>query len=584
MPTYALTIDGVAKSLKLGSLSVREGLNNRGALNLAVQSLDGSYRVQKNKGIVVTEDGTRIFAGYTDVPSEQSITDAGTGVQSNVSATCNKAYAARRYVQGTVVAGTVKQFLQWLLPYLTPFSVTLYGSQVDGPSLPELALDGTAEDALNTVAGLSGYVWDLDYDLVLSMKLPASISAPFSISSMADVIGDVTVEPITTYYANRIVLRYSSVATPAYCYMVVTSSNFADGDVVKVGNTDYTYRNSPSATNDVQIGANSDASLQNLAAKITATGLCWSYYGTGWWGSTHGLKIQAVAPGASGNSIVVSSTNPIGVFRTEGSTSVVSTLVLGSDASLSNVAVADDYAEQASEGLWEKAISDPSITDAAVAQAAANAYLAKSVINLVKLTYVKICTGIHPGMTQSITLATKAVSGMFIITDVEVFDLGDGNYARRVSATGGTATPYLWQDDAKQLYAGGGGGASPVTYGGGGTTTVLSSPFPLGGARERSVGCGTTPAPVLDYQTYEATASFAATLRVEVKSYDAGVAVTPGLYNMSDDTWTWGSAVTNTAFQSQDVVVFLTAGKMYRLGVKTDNANGDAYCIGKLVA
>ena len=590
MPTYVLTIDGDVQSMKLGSLSIIEAANGRGSLSLIVQSDDGSYRPAKNKTLYVTEDGNTLFGGYIDIPAESALADGGGGIATHVSAVDFNGYTARRQVFGTVPAGNLKAFLTWIVAYLSGWGVTLDAAQVDGPALLEMPFDYiSAEDALNQACG--GYVWNIDSALKLSAKLPASTPAPFAISGWTDLKGDVAVEPIQSYYANQIIFRFSAVATRAYGFLTLTAGSLADGDTVVVGGTTFTFRTSPSATNDVALGSSNAEALTNLAGAITAVGLCGSYYRLI---STYdAILIQAEAAGASGNNITVTWTLATAtlVLYGEGLADLTSNLYNGADQSLANKVVVSDAAEIASEGPYEKAISDPNITDVAVATVAATEYLNRSIVDLKKAIYVTLKTGyesggvgLHPGQLQSITLADRGLSGNFIITDVEIFDFGDGIYARRVTVLGGSTLSYMWQDDGKQIFGGGGSSASAVAYGGGGATTVLSSPFPLGGARERSVGCGTTPTPVLDYLPYEATATFTATVRVEVKAYDAGVAVTPGLYNMTDNVWTWGSAVTSTAFQTQDFTVVLTAGKVYRLDVKTDSATGDAYAIGKLVA
>jgi hypothetical protein len=71
MATYVFTIGGVTQSLRPG-WSINETANGRNTFSGAIQSLDASYRPDVGEEVILTEDGTRIFGGNVDVPSETS--------------------------------------------------------------------------------------------------------------------------------------------------------------------------------------------------------------------------------------------------------------------------------------------------------------------------------------------------------------------------------------------------------------------------------------------------------------------------------------------------------------------------------
>jgi hypothetical protein len=119
----------------------------------------------------------------------------------------------RRYVNETIPAGTLKAALIVVVSYLSADGVTLYVSQPDGPTLPDLAYDyRNLGDVLTELSRLTGWVVEIDYSKVLRMYSPASLSAPFNITdSTKHIPGDISVSLARASgmgnYANRVIVR-----------------------------------------------------------------------------------------------------------------------------------------------------------------------------------------------------------------------------------------------------------------------------------------------------------------------------------------------------------------------------------------
>lgn len=597
MATYALTIDGNAKTLLAGSLGITETANGRNTLSLAILSADGSYRPAVRDEIILTEDvgagAVRIFGGHVADPTEAGLGGYGVvPIVTTVQADDYNALADRRQVSGVIPAGTLKAALQWIEPYLTPVGVALDVAQATGPDLPEIPFDGlVVSSALTQIvsAASGGWVWEIDYNLTLRAFLPSSTAAPFNITAHdGHVIGDIVVGVADGAYANRVVVRWTSAARSAYAFFNVVAGNFIDGDTVTVGSTTYTYRDAPAGATEVQVGADAEVSLISLAAVITTQAQCWSYL-RGPLGGGPTIVIFAAEAGTAGNAIALASSNAIGVFFGEGG-GVLTTLANGADQALTNQAIAEDLAEQTSEGVWEQTFAELAILSADVAQAVADGYLAKLlVLPLKRATYTTAETGLHPGQKQSITEPDRGLSGWFTITDVQIVST-EGNVLHRVvTAVGGTALPYRWQDDARHLFGGSGlsgaGGFLVLAP----AAEVSPAPFPLGGSRYDSVPCGTTPAAAYNYLPYTALVSGVVNVRVDVKARTATHLVTPKLYDITvpaspvlvaTSPNSGGDAGWETL---PDFPATLTAGQIYALWLVTDNADGDGYAIGQLV-
>jgi len=155
----------------------------------------------------------RIFGGTVTTPSESGLNGFPIApIVTKVEASDFNSLIDRRYITASIPIGTLKDALLIVEPYLTTYGVVLDPAQADGPMLPALEYSRSkAADVMTELATLSGYLWEIDYDKVLRMRQPGSVSAPFTITAGdGNTVGDVTVTPTRraagTVYANRVIV------------------------------------------------------------------------------------------------------------------------------------------------------------------------------------------------------------------------------------------------------------------------------------------------------------------------------------------------------------------------------------------
>ena len=204
---YELTIAGELTAIQPG-WRITAPANGIGTMQFEVISLDGSYVPGRDAEVIFTEDGVRIFGGTVYTVRERGLANEPvTRLVSEVSAQDFNALAARYYMGAVIPAGTLKEALEQVLPHLT--GVTLDPAQVDGPALPDLNFSDAwlVQAILDQLATLTGYVWEIDYDQVLRMFVPGTLTAPFNITAGdGSIVGDVTSEPSVVKYANQIIV------------------------------------------------------------------------------------------------------------------------------------------------------------------------------------------------------------------------------------------------------------------------------------------------------------------------------------------------------------------------------------------
>jgi hypothetical protein len=471
--TYVLTIAGVQKNLQVGSLQIRESANGVNTISFDVLSRDGSYSPAMDAEVILTENGSRIFGGRINAPAKSRPNNGigGSGILTRVSAHDFNEFASRRYINGTIPAGTMKSQLQIIVTYLDgPYGVSLDAAQVDGPNIPEIVCDFTRIDELLTkivelasqIAG-SGYYWEIDYDKELRIAEASSVAAPFNVTDTnGTTVGNISVEPTRADYANKIYGRFNNAAVNAYAHLDATA-NLSNGETVTMGSRTYTFQTVLTNVNgNVLIGSDLEESLYHLAAALSAdvgSGTIFAAATTentqvfaSAWGATR-LTVKAHTAGASGNSIGVSETAANASWITEGGGST-SNLDFGADAALSNVVQAQDDAEIASDAkLKERVETYADVYSVELAQAFAEASLAIAILEQQKVTYTTRRTGIRPGMTQTITHAGLGLSGTFVVSEVSTS--GNARFTeRRVVALSGT-TAVLPDRDTVQSWGGG---------------------------------------------------------------------------------------------------------------------------------
>lgn len=447
---WTLTIAGVAKAIRAGSLHLSETLNGRTTAAFAIVSFDGSYRPAMDAEVIIEEDGDRVFGGLIERVTERGFHGgAKPAIETLVSAGDFTAYTDRRYVNETIPAGTLKAALTVITTYLSGYGVTLDAGQVDGPTLPELVyVYRPLTEVLNELSTLTAgsgeqFAWTIDSFKVLSMAQPSTLGAPFTLigNLLPMVLGDLEVEPRRDHFANRVIVK-----VPAKQEDNHLESFTGDGVAVT-----FQLQYVPSATRGYVAYAADGVFTPGVDANETlnltgdADPAMWTY-----------------DPG----------TNTI--TRNIGTPANGSLIEIIFNGTFEGLGQADDLASQAPPpagvGLWEKVVVVDSVPTDQTAQSLAEGYLAQALTATQTVTYKTFESGLRPGQTQAIAVPARNLSGIAILTDVVTRD-SQNRLIREVSLEIRAETNLGrrgWRDTYKDWLGDKAGETSGISSGGGG--------------------------------------------------------------------------------------------------------------------
>lgn len=418
MAVYVLTINGVTKALRDGTPNIQEAAASIHTMSFEYVSLSGTDRVSNGDEVVLTEDGVRIFGGEIDGPAESYIVAGHPGIVNKCQAVDFNVYIDRRIVNLIVPAGTLKQFLQAIEPYLTDYGTTLDPSQPDGPSLPLLHFPfWTLRDAVRHVIDLlNGWLIEIDYDNVLRGFQSSGETAPFDISTAnRKAIGDigVTTAPVEANFVY--VLGGTGQREVTDDFTGDGSTTAFDLNYTLVSHVGYVTVNGVNET----LGE-------------TGSGATWIHTTAG--GTT---TITRTSAPTLGHAISITYT-----------------------AQFPKLVTADT--SPAPADLVEKVYTYEDVFDVVVLQALADALVERTSVERKTVQYRTADIGIHPGQTQTITVAERDLSGTFLVTDVQIQTLVSGRLQRMVTAVSGDIYPGSPLDDVASW---GGGSASSSSAG-----------------------------------------------------------------------------------------------------------------------
>lgn len=430
--TPTITIAGVLSPIRRHTLNISEVANGRNTLTCEVRSTDGTYRPAPDSEVVVRLAGVRVFAGTIKSTREYGITGPfGVAIWTYVSVNDFNSLPDNHYYSGTLAAGTLKSQFTTLVDLMADNGVTLDGSQVDGPAMPEVTYSNRqVTEIFGDLAVVAGaqettpttYVWEIDYDKVARMYVPGTVPSPFDvINNNGNAIGDIVVSHDSRVgYANRIILQYGS-----------------------PGQKDWT---------DQFTGNGSQT-----AFPLTNTPM------DGNWATYRSLVISnngVSEPVQSGGPPVWTFTDSPPTVTRSSAPANGNTILVRYWVQFPQTVTAEDTSEQVPPvGIVTKLVEKLDVFDRTVAQAYADAELAIGLERgAVSVTYNTRRTGLKPGMTQTITVTRRNVNDTFLVSDIRSLDLGDapGTLLRQVTATQGTTLKPSWREFWKNLGTSGG--------------------------------------------------------------------------------------------------------------------------------
>lgn len=421
MAVYVFTIGGTPRSIEVETFSISETLNAVETMTIDVRSLpSGSpYRPPINDPVICTEDGNPIFAGLVESAEETGFGGYSntTGIVTRVTVKSYYQYLARKTLTVTLPAGTLKSQLTALLAlYPVVFGLTLSGSQANGPTMPEFAFTQTRGDeiltALMTAATAAdsgtGWVAKVDPSKVLRAWAVGDISCGFNVTDTTrTAVGDVTVEKTRNdLYANKIFGIFSG-AGPATSTEYFTA---ADG-VSSGGFTRFTTKY-PAST-----------SINDMwPSELIIDG--------NWYGPIEfGVALPFAWSWDYLNHQLVYDESFIGYTFPTGAQQVEVTYAIGYPFTLTAV----DAVAYAADP-WERTIEIGQGLNLEAAQALLDGMLAQQDPVKTLVHYRTRETAVHPGMTQTVTIAKRDLNDLVLIQEVDTTRLTSTEVIRTISS------------------------------------------------------------------------------------------------------------------------------------------------------
>ena len=562
---FLLTVGGVDKTANVSldaGINVSMPLNERATMR--VTFLPGYQPSKRAEIIAYEQDGTtKLFGG---VVLHRRASHGGVYGTTPMYTSCEcgdfSVYADWCYQTKTyTTTKTLKQVLADLVAdALTAYSITLHGSQVDGPTLAAFSWeDKKVSDCLRELADKTGYYYRIDADKVLRMEAAGTNSAPFSVTDATPNVEDVEWSDSTEVPANKITVRCGPAGVGTE---TIAHTWTADSGVTTVWALDGENVPASSVWPGVVV-VNSVTYPMHLPGEAPGgNGIEWDYATDGGTLSFLGTSTSLIA----GTEPIVLTYYPQFPFRVSvnnGGSPVIEKLYTADDVTTYDGAV--DLAE----GLLDQVGQEP-----------------RTVV------MPTTTSGVAPGDSMTVNVSTgRSFNATCTVTQVDVQMVSGSFWRYRITAQEtSTAVQSDYLGQWRTMLGGGGGGGTPVTVSGGGSsssTTVLASPFPLGGKRDQSQTIGTTRTAVIDWLPFVAAADQTVRVRATVRARDSGVRVTPHLEVYNSGTMAWdshqaGSGATGATAAEQTFAAALTSGETYRLGYVTDTASASAYCIGQL--
>lgn len=428
MATYVVTIGGATTQIRPG-WGISETANGVNRISCAVVSTSGTYRPAINDDIVITENGTRIFGGLIDNPQEHGAggQSRGAAIEIGISASDYTVYAQRIALTSDVSrpSETLKARLTWIASLLSAQGVSLDAGQATGPTIDAQGFQSGqfVVDILNKTMGLANgtgsasWVWQIDYTKTMRATQAGTVAAPFNVvDGDGHALGDITIEqPLPSTYANYIILRGGSGTRD-------TADNFT-GD----GST----------------------SAFTLTVPVSVT---------------YGYVTMNGVFETLGSSPATWIFDPVANTITRTSPPPVSATINVTYVGQYPVDVIADGGASAANRV-DKIYTEPDVFDVAVMQALANNYLTRDMDapKTVRYSAAVTLTGIHPGMTQTITSTKRNLSGTHLIVDVQIVNIGGTVVQRHVTAVTSSILPATLREQWQQVFGPGSGGTAAVS-------------------------------------------------------------------------------------------------------------------------
>jgi len=210
MATIVVTIGGVDKTslVKKETLEIDDTLNARNSCSFDMVDESANYRPSVGQVVVITSDGTKVFAGTIDNIVEQKLTKNNDALYYNIDCVDYNQICDRYTVPAAYENQTLQAIVHDIVDnYLSGESIT-YTNVETGPTISKAVfVYNTVTEAFNDLSDLTGYDWYIDYNKDLHFFARESNTAPAEISDANDNFISIAVTKSREQYRNRQYLR-----------------------------------------------------------------------------------------------------------------------------------------------------------------------------------------------------------------------------------------------------------------------------------------------------------------------------------------------------------------------------------------
>ena len=393
---FVLSIAGTDRTayFQINSLSIGDELNLRVAGSFRMLDPAGAYRPTEGQTVVITENGTKRFAGFIDTVTESKV-QGSPALEYEVGCVDYCSYCDRHLVYAAYENMAVGNIVKDLISTWMAGEGVADTSVQTGPILAKAVFDGVyVTEALNQLCTQAGYSWYIDFDKVMHFFERSTNAAPFNITDSSAVFS-VSIDKSRDQYRNRQHVRGADVLSDAR-----TETFAGDGS-----RREFALSRPVGAAPTVKVNGAS----KTVGVGSVDTGKDWYWNG----GSNTIRQDDSAAPLGAGDVLSVSYRHFFPAFAVYESPSEIS----------------GRQSIEGGSGVYESVADDSSIDDSALLRAFGEALLRKFGTMPAPVKYSTDLAGLRSGQIQTIQLTPHGLNGQYLLEKVVGRDV-DGIWIR----------------------------------------------------------------------------------------------------------------------------------------------------------
>jgi len=404
---FSLLIDGVERraNLQKGSLRIRDTINAPSTVSMLLKDEAGVYRPGLGQAVqIYDEAGDLVFGGSIDEPDEEAL-PAGP-LYTTVQCMDHHHLAEKRLVAETYEATAAGVIVQDIISQVLSQEGITAGTIQAGPTIAKAVFNYIrAAQALDELSDLTGYQWVIRPNMGLDFFDRSTFAAPW-IAEPATVMSP-KVHRDRHEYRNRQYVR------AGYDVTDPRTEEFVGDGKIQTFTLKFPVAEAPS------IEVNGLAQTVGIHQVETGKGWYWNK------NSREVIQDDGDTPLSSTDTLAVTYRGlfPIRVVAD------------------SSVAMTERKTVEGGSGIYEHVLDAPNINSQDAAIEYAQGQLRRFARISTVLTYETFASDLRVGMLQPVNLPAYDLSGDFLISEIETYDVrrGDNVLRRRVTALSGEA-------------------------------------------------------------------------------------------------------------------------------------------------